>query len=237
MSKKDTIEVITENSLHWYPSKKKKGVYWPSITSILSIYPKGIGFNRYLTEQSSWQSAQEQLEEAGARGTAVHRATEMLEQGLTLKQESYPVDQWQMLMGFVNWYNEYSPKIIASELKLVSDKLKTGGTIDRIYEIGGKNILLDIKTSKKIYNNYWVQVAAYEKLLLENKSFPKIDGLSILRLTPLRKCCYEYIVIESWKELWELFQSCQRIWQYENGKDSGPKIISLPKELKLTLAR
>ena len=229
----DTIEIITSDSEHWYPSLKKKGVWYPSVTTINAVFPKGVGFNKYLTAQTSWESSQESLEEAGKRGTAVHLGTQALEEGQTLKQETYPVDQWQMLIGFVNWYKEYSPKTLAIEFKVVSDKYKTGGTVDRIYQIGDQVIILDVKTSKKIWSNYWLQVAAYEKLVTETKKFPKISHLAILRLTPLRKTYYEYVLIDDWKEPWKAFQACQDIWRYENGKDTGPKILTLPKELKL----
>ena len=231
--KSQTIEVITSDSEHWYPSSKKKNVFYPSITTINAVYPKGIGFNKYLTEQASWESAQETLEEAGRRGTNVHFGTELLEQGQILHQESYKINEWQRLIGFVNWYNANKPELIKSEYKVVSDKYKTGGTIDRIYKIGEQYTILDIKTGKKVYKNYWLQVAAYEKLISETKKFPKIDFLSILRLTPLRKEYYEYVVLDNWVENWEAFKACRVIWNLENGKDAKPKILTLSKTLKL----
>lgn len=227
------IEIVTSESEHWYPSPKKKNVWYPSITTINAVYPKGMGFNKYLTEQVSWQSAEESLKEAGRRGTNIHIGTELLEQGQTLLKDSYNLDEWQRLVGFVNWHNSFKPELLTSEYKVVSDKYKTGGTIDRIYKIDGYTTLLDIKTGKRIYNNYWVQGAAYEKLIAEKKVFPPIDRIGILRLTPLRKICYEYVVCDNWKEYWQAFQSCYKIWRLENGKDAKPKTVELPQELKL----
>lgn len=228
-----TIEVVTSDSEHWYPSPKKKGIWWPSVTTINAVYPKGVGFNKYLTEQSSWESSQEVLEEAGKRGTLVHSGTELLEKGVTLRQDMYKIDEWQRLVGFVNWHNEYKPKALATEFRVVSDKYKTGGTVDRIYQIGDQTIILDVKTGKRMYANYWLQVAAYEKLVAETHKFPPINSLAILRLTPLRKTYYEYIVIDDWKDHWKAFEACQEIWRHENGKTAGPKILTLPVELKL----
>ena len=231
--KNKTIEIITESSQHWYPSPKKKGIFYPSVTTINSVYPKGIGFNKYLTEQKSWESSQEILEEAGQRGSNVHFGAELLEQGQILHQESYKIDEWQRLVGFVNWFTEFKPELLATEYKVVSDKYKTGGTIDRIYRIDNQVILLDLKTGKRMYPNYWLQVAAYEKLIAEKKVFPKVDAVAILRLTPLRKEYYEYVILDNWEDAWEAFRSCQTIWKYENGKDAKPKVLTLPTELKL----
>src|SRR3990167_10384519 len=134
-TKKQTIatEMVTSESEHWYSSPTRPDVWYPSVTTILSVFPKGVGFNKYLTAQTSWESSQEALKKAGQRGTNVHQATELLDRGFTLSREGYSLEEWQMLIGFVNWYKIYKPKLLFMEKRVVSDNIGTGGTIDRIY--------------------------------------------------------------------------------------------------------
>ncbi len=229
------IEVITSESEHWYPSKLKKNVLYPSVTTVLSVYPKGVGFNKYLTAQSSWESSQEILNNAGKRGTNVHKASEALERGETLLREHFTLEEWEMLMGFVAWYEEYQPKIIHIEESVVSDKLKTGGTIDRIYDIDGVITLLDIKTSSAIYGNYWIQVSAYAHMA-ETVLKIKIDQTAILRVTDRKKSRFEYKTHDQneWKEDFKIFKPIQAIWNHMNPK-AGPKILEVPTTLTLDL--
>ena len=232
MNIKTKIEFITDENSHWYKSLRKKDVYYPSVTTILSVFPKNVGFNKYLTAQVSWESSQEILKAAGRRGQNVHRGTERLEEGETLYRENFTLEEWMMLIGFVTWWKEYQPKLIKKEYSVVSDKLKTGGTIDRIYEIRGQNVLLDIKTSSSIYENYWIQTAAYVKLL--GKKDPKIDLTAILRLAPRKKCGYEYCVRdqEQFEEDYKIFEATKKTWDYLN-PDAKPKLLEVPATLCL----
>ena len=229
-SKKEFVEV---NGEHWYESKKHLGVFYPSVTTILSVFPKGVGFNKYLTAQVSWETSQEILKEAGKRGTLVHKTTEMLEAGGTVLRPGFSVQEWQMVAGFVNWHTKHSPVVKHVEHGLVSDKLKIGGTIDRIYQIDGSNVLLDIKTSGSIYDNYWAQVAAYAEMF-EADTKTKIDYTAILRLTDRKKEYYEYVLRsrDEWKEDLKIFKATKQIWDYLN-PNAKPKIVELPAELSL----
>jgi CRISPR/Cas system-associated exonuclease Cas4 (RecB family) len=227
------IEVVTSESEHWYPSPRKAGEYYPSVTTVLSVYPKGVGFNKYLAAQSSWESSQQILQDAGKRGTRVHQATQFLEEGSELLRDSYSLDEWEMLMGFVSWYQGAKPETIAVEYPLVSDKLKTGGTIDRVYMIDGKRTILDIKTSGAIYGNYWVQAATYAEMY-EQATKTKVDQTAILRLTDRKKSRYEYKTMDrdEWKKEFKVFKAIQDIWNHLN-PNAGPKILEIPLTLSL----
>lgn len=230
------VEFITSENEHYYPSPKKKGIWYPSITTLLSIYPHGVGLNRWLAAQSSWEASQEVLKAAGKRGTKVHEATQLLEQGSELFRDSYSLEEYEMLMGFVEWHNLFKPKMIHMEKSLVSDRMKTGGTVDRIYEINGKTILLDIKTSSAVHDNYWIQVAAYAKLVKEKLGIT-VDATAILRLRQLKgntKTRFEYKAHdkEEYEFDFEEFPRVQFIWNRLNPK-AGPKILEIPTTLKL----
>lgn len=230
--------MVVSDGEHWYPSPKKKDVWYPSVTTYLSVYPKGKGFEKYLANQTSWESSQEILEAAGSRGTRVHRSTELLEQGATLTRTDFSIDEWQMLMGFVSWRKSRPDLILLpsnSEFSIVSDTLQTGGTIDRAYGSieDGKLHIVDIKTSNAIHGNYWVQVAVYAAMCEKKYSLP-IEQVSILRLAPRKRDLYEFVTMEraEWKEELKVFKAIQEIFWSVN-PNAKPKILELPTTLCL----
>lgn len=237
-SNKTKVEYITSNDEHWYPSPRKKDVWYPSATTIVGkIFPKGIGFQRYLANQSSWEESRKVLEAAGRRGTNVHEATELLEEGKTLYCENYTMEEWQMIEGFVKWYNAHQPKVLYTEERFASDRLRTGGTIDRVYEIDGEIVVLDFKTSSAIHDNYWAQTAIYWALLKE-KTKIEADKTAVLRLAPRRKLGYEYVLHDrdQIKEDLAAFKHAQKMWDYLYPK-AAPKLLEVPTEFSLELEK
>jgi hypothetical protein len=66
---------------------------------------------------------------------------------------------------FVDWWDEQSLEKVATEIQLVNEAHKYGGTIDLIARSQkGEHILIDFKTSKKISESYWRQCAGYAQL-------------------------------------------------------------------------
>jgi len=232
-------EFITVDGEHWYPSPSQEGVYYPSVTTILQNFPKGVGFDKYLASQESYDASREILNRAGQRGTNVHDATELLEKGIALSKESYTLEEWQMLIGFCKWYEKTCPEIVAIEEAICSDTLHTGGKIDRVYMIDGVRTLLDLKTSGKIYENYWLQVGEYARLWNEKHPDQLIEQTAILRLSDGKADGYE-IKFHDFGQILEdamTFDSLQQLWFYLNRNKTGPKIIEVPTELKLDLQK
>lgn len=221
MNPNETIKILPENE-HWYSSEKHPGVMYPSVTAV-NIMPKGKYFEKYLADLDSYEESQNILKEAAERGTRVHEATEKLERGVTLDYHASGLkpDEWELLLSFINWHSEYNPECVAIELRLISDKLKLGGTADRVYIINGKRVLFDIKTSKsKIFDYHWTQVAAYA-MMYEEIYKQKIDCTAILRLTNRTKKGYEYVVHE--EEEWRKkdlpqFKRNLETFKYLNGE-------------------
>ena len=72
------------------------------------------------------------------------------------------------LISFYNWLKLHKIEPVLSEQPLVSEKWQFGGTLDIYGKVDGKLTLLDLKTSKVIYDSHYTQTAGYYKLLLEN---------------------------------------------------------------------
>lgn len=234
MEKHDKVQLITDEGSHWYESLNNPGTYYPSATTILgAAYPTGIGLAMYLAEQESWEASQETLKKAGERGTNVHRATELLEQGKELQMEAYSTEEYQMILGFLQWYADYNPIPIHTEKAMASDVYKVGGSMDRLYMIDGMLVIVDFKTSKKILRKFHIQTAIYDRLLTEVDGVPA-DKTAVLRLRNIGKCLYQYEerTREEIDADWNIYTHVRAVWDdmYPNAK---PKILELPKVVSL----
>lgn len=71
------------------------------------------------------------------------------------------------LLSFWEWEKSHKIEVILAEQPLVSTEHGYGGTIDCFCKLDGQPTLLDFKTGKAIYPEYFYQLAAYEQLLAE----------------------------------------------------------------------
>jgi len=71
---------------------------------------------------------------------------------------------------------------IASEIPLVSEEYQYGGTLDWVIKQNGNIILVDFKTSNRLYDEMTYQLAAYKHLWNENHPDEKISECYILRI-------------------------------------------------------
>ena len=67
--------------------------------------------------------------------------------------------------AFAKWDADYSPIYLLSERPVCDLIHWYAGTLDVLAEIGGLLTVVDFKTSKDIYNENWVQLAAYQQAL------------------------------------------------------------------------
>jgi hypothetical protein len=73
------------------------------------------------------------------------------------------------LSAYQEWFDASRMQIIATEIPMVSEKYRFGGTIDAIARDGkGRLCLLDWKTSNAVYSDYAIQLSAYRQLWNEN---------------------------------------------------------------------
>lgn len=133
--------------------------------------------------------------------------------------------EWAMFERYVEFRSRFDFEVIHNEINLASDTLRFGGTIDRVIRMNGKRILMDIKTSNAIHNHYWLQTAAYKKMLEELGE--RIDATAILWLnaktrTEGRKGAiqgkgWQMVVKEEGIDRdWALFKHTHQLWLAEN---------------------
>lgn len=217
------------------------GNYVPSVTTILDCYPKPPSFYDWLKKVG--EDADTIRDQAGDRGSTVHKLTERYDAGeeINLIDEAgnidYKLAEWSMFERYVEFRRRFEFEVIHSELNLISDKLGFAGTLDRVIKFQGRNLLIDIKTSNSLYDHFWLQMAAYKQLLAEVQPDLKIDGYAVLWLNAQTRTegkagtvqgkgwqMIERKADESVKD-WPLFQATHKLWQAERG-DSKPRQLT-----------
>jgi hypothetical protein len=204
------------------------GNYLPSVTTVLDCYPKTPSFYDWLKKVG--EDADTIRDEAGDRGSTVHNLTERYDAGEEINGKiDYKLLEWAMFERYVEFRRRFPVNIIHSELHLLSDKLGFAGTLDRVIEYNGRMLILDIKTSNSLYDHYWLQMAAYEKLLAEVQPTLKIDGYCVLWLNALTRTEGKAVTVQGkgWQMVerkadekakdWPLFQATHQLWKAERG--------------------
>jgi hypothetical protein len=163
----------------------------PSVTTINGCY----GYKGQLENwfKRTWYDAAKQgipFDEVGKRatdiGTLVHSIIESEVHGL-----AYPVVPADLRDSVVSAYSAWKEwqannrlQIVATELALISEKNRYGGTLDAVVrDSKGRLALGDWKSSKKVRGDYLRQLAAYGQLWNENEDEQLSGGFHIVRFS------------------------------------------------------
>lgn len=228
---------------------KKSGKYQAGVTTYLNIYPKGFGFEQYLKDVGS--NADEVLKRAQEQGTNIHNAIDQLIKGeklewITKEKENYTLVEWLMILKFVDFYKTYKPKVIASEISMVSDKLEFGGTLDLVCKINKDNYkdvwYIDYKSGKAIWKTNKIQGAAYKEIWNSQRKeqITKVGCMHLRALTRGPDKTGKKIQGKGWKvdevenpdHLFRLFKHTQAIWKEEN-PNPKPKNMVYPDRISI----
>src|SRR3990167_95995 len=147
------IELVKTLTGHFYSvweqgKKKEKFLgHFVSATTILNAYPTSEHLVRWVADQGFHESRQIR-DAAGRAGTKIHIAIEDLIAGVELEETGYTTEEWVKINSFADWYEEYNPEILATELAIFSKKGKYAGRVDCLAKINGELTVLDWKSSK-----------------------------------------------------------------------------------------
>jgi hypothetical protein len=127
---------------------------------------------------------------AASRGRTVHNLTEVSDvKGSKIDPTKLPKEYRGYIEAFNKFKEEVKPKLIHNEQIVLNNEHQYGGTLDRIYNMGGKINLVDIKTSKDFYKDMGLQLSAYKHCKYmyyantgQVEAMPEVDGMYILLL-------------------------------------------------------
>jgi hypothetical protein len=180
------------NNLDWFKGKHghEIGGFWiPRVTAITDIINKP-ALLKYYAQQENFEVAQALLRNSANWGIKTHATIESL-----LKGENISIDPQiaPSIDAFHQWFAKYSIVIADPEEdleKLIFDPDNFySGRMDALVEINGKLGILDVKTGTGIWEEHYLQTAAY--LNAYNKTAPvqrKAEKRWILRVEQYQEC-------------------------------------------------
>ena len=115
------------------------------------------------------------------------------------------------LIKYWDWEKGHKIEPILVETPLVSEEYRFGGTIDLFANVDGLPTLVDFKTGKAIYPEFFYQLAAYERLL--DEAGHKLKATKILRIGRDESEGFEERSIGELHKQWGIFLACKQIYE------------------------
>jgi hypothetical protein len=167
--------------------KTADGKRVPGVTTILGRFKESGGLIHWAwnlgIQGIDYKAARD---DAGSVGSLAHQWIDDLIHRRPMTPSDLPAAmQEQARAGyraFDSWAAQSKLRIIDTERALISERHRFGGTYDAIGEANAIPILLDWKSSNRIYPEYVCQLAAYRELLRESGASPCPESACLLRV-------------------------------------------------------
>jgi hypothetical protein len=117
--------------------------------------------------------------------------------------------------AYMKWKAETKALIVATEMPLISLKHRFGGTPDAIASVDGQLCLLDWKTSKYVYTDHLIQLAAYRALWNEVHHAEPLTGGSHLLRFDKETGNFDHHYYDNLDEAWEQFLLFRRAYDLD----------------------
>jgi hypothetical protein len=119
---------------------------------------------------------------------------------------------------FLDWLQENEVKPKATEQVVYHPMLGYAGTYDLKAEVNGKNLIIDFKTSKGLYEEYDLQATAYLRAEEQRNPDEDLDGFGLIRF-PKDLADFEARIVTDQKEIsknWNAFNGCLAIYNWQS---------------------
>ena len=196
--------------------KLADGTIVPGVTTVLSIMAKPALIHWAWEQGRAGLDYRKTKKQAADIGSIAHWLIECQLKGLVPDTSEFaPADldkAENAVIKFMSWWDANKMKFVASEEQITSENYYYGGTLDIIAEDQHGNIcLVDLKTSKGIYDEYWFQLAGYDGLYTEKGG--KIDRYIICRIgKDIDASDFEVQERTDLGAYWRVFQSALRLY-------------------------
>jgi hypothetical protein len=158
----------------------------------------------------------ESRDKAANIGTIVHFRILAYYKGYEVDNSNIAPDVWEAteksMQSFYEWAKNRDVKPEIIEQPFVSEKLNYGGTPDLYGLVDNELTLTDFKTGSNLYDEHFIQLAAYLNLLNEHEHFPK--KVIILNIPKSEGDAFQVksISAENLKNEFQLFLRCVDIY-------------------------
>lgn len=157
---------------------------------------------------------------AGLRGTDIHNIAEAFAKGEALPPVG--ADAVPYVQPLLDFLVDYKPEPILTEVTCFSLKHGYAGTLDSVAKFADPVLgtrLLDFKTSKGVYGETAMQLAAYrwadgwDNGTRELQPFPEVDGGLVVHIAPTGYALY---LADIGEEVFEHFLAVKKVAHFTN---------------------
>ncbi len=159
------------------------GFWYPRVTSICNIVSKP-GLENWFASQGSVYAMKKRRKELTEWGDLIHETVESILLGRMPKIDSKICPS---IDAFLEWMKNHKIDVEGIEQRVISKKHYYSGTLDVLAKIDNKFGVLDIKTSKSIWDDHFMQTAAYFEAYNE-KGKKKAETQWVLRIDQYQEC-------------------------------------------------
>lgn len=216
---------------------RRGGFYWlddtpyVSVTTVLSVLDKkalqywfgkqvylAMVMDPSLSEKEALSAPYTTSKGAMARGTSVHAIVEnyVHEQDYVnqASEEFKPYAQ-----AFYNFVTDHDVEILEHEKTLLSKKYGYAGTMDLLvkFKNSGRILVIDVKTGKDIYDDYFLQLSAYKQALHEQDGIEADMGIVLLSTGSNGKPTGKYKFQEA-DYCFDEFLASKTLWEWKNAE-------------------
>lgn len=241
-----------EHAYSWSDGQTVVGPY-PGATGIIKVLDKGgalMGWAQRITAEAavdnrdqlgSWfdiggrdgavslltKAAVTKRDKSADVGTRIHALAEAVSRG----QEPLLTDEERpYLTAYQQWLADFSPRFLAAEEMVLSVRHRYGGTLDAIVEMVGERWLIDYKTSKGVYAETALQLAAYAHAEFIGRpndpkryAVPQVTQYAVLHLRPEG---YELVPYDVDAGTFEAFIYARHLYEWR--EDKAGRVMGQP---------
>lgn len=191
------------------------GTKVPSVTTILGQFKDPGRLLQWAFKQGKnpkIKKLYEASQDAKDIGTIVHALVEDdVHERPIVRPDNVSDENWakveQGFSAYLSWKRRSKLVIVETEVGMVSETVRYGGTLDAIGLIGDEKArcLPDWKTSNAIYADYLVQIAAYGHLYAENFPDKPLDGGYDLCRFSKEFGDFHHLHLDDLSDAWQVF--------------------------------
>ncbi|WP_432157776.1 hypothetical protein [Streptomyces sp. bgisy153] len=237
------VSTIKRGGSRFYIDPDDGGVKVPGVTSVGNMLPKD-----YLTFWAAKESAEaavtnwdvvselckrdpagavDYLKNAHRRkskaatdlGSAAHDYFERLARGEVVHDRHVHMDVKPHVRWFREFLAEIQPRFLHLEETVWSDEHRYAGSFDAIAEVDGETVILDWKTSARVYDSVALQLSAYryaDRIILagsgESIPVPEMAGGAVLHVRPEG---WSLVPVKCDRDIFDHFLSLRHTFDWE----------------------
>ncbi len=166
--------------------RNKNNVIVPGVTTVIGLLAKPALINWAWRLGMAGEDMNKVRDLAANIGTCAHYLVECYltgEEPETQHFTAFTLEQAvKLAASFKEWHGLQDVETLAVEEKVVSENWQFGGMIDWVAKLNGVVTLLDIKTSRGIYDEYRIQLAAYREAWNELHPKTPVEKVVVIHL-------------------------------------------------------